>query len=198
MPTFRHRASGPGTAGDVWTVTMHSTSSDSLSNVHTAWQTAVADFLGTTLGPYWASQQECNSLQTDQLDPSTGKNVAQANSTVSLKGTGEGNAIDPRSSVVTGLRTATPTRAGRGRMYWPAVQDTSLTADGLISAAVCTAIAAGLADALGTMATTAQPVIYHAELRTTTAITSVTVGQVLGTQRRRTNKVAPSYASASL
>lgn len=198
MTVYRHRASGPGPAGDIWIVTMHSSGSATLSSAHAAWQAAVNSFITSGLGPHWPTAQQVTGLQTDQLDPSTGKNVAQATSAVTYKGTGGGAAIDQRSSVVTGLRTTVPTRAGRGRMYWPPVQDTDLTATGLIASAVATSVASSLASALTTMATTSVPVIYHRPTRTTTTITAVTVGQVLGTQRRRTNKVAPSYASASV
>lgn len=177
---------------------MHSSGPATLAAAHSAWQTAVSQFITAVLGTYWAVDQQCTALQTDQLDPATGRNVAQANSAVSYKGTGAGNPIDPRSCVVTGLRTALPTRSGRGRMYWPAVQDSSLSPTGLILSSVATAIANGWSSALNTMATTSQPVIYHPLTRTTTAVTSVTVGQVLGTQRRRTNKIPPGYASSPL
>lgn len=199
MTIYRHTASGPGTAGDIWTVTMHSSSSASLTAAHSAWQTAVTGFWDSaSAGAYWSTLTQVTDLETDQLDPTTGRNVAQARSAVTLKGTDTGQVLPPRVAMVTGLRTALPTRSGRGRMYWPAPTDSFLTTSGLLLSTTATAVAGFWATELGNMATTSPPVILHRASMDTTPITSVTVGVVLDTQRRRTNKVAPSYASASL
>lgn len=198
MPTFRHSATGPGPAGDIWTITMHSSGSADIATVQAAWNTAVGSFITSDLGPMWSTETQCTQTQTDQLDPATGKNVLQASNAVTYKGTGAGQALPQRASVVTGLRTATPTRSGRGRMYWPAPSASELTTTGDLLSAAAATLATGLAAVLNTFSATSQPVIYHRLTRTSTPVTTVTVGVVLGTQRRRTNKVAPSYASATL
>jgi hypothetical protein len=138
-------SSGPGAAGDVWTTTLHSQSASTLANAHTAFVTLVSGFITTTLAPMWPNDISANSVITDQLDATTGKNVSQTSSTVSLPGTGAGATLPGRDALVIGLRTASSTRRGRGRMF-----------------------------------------------------VTVTVGNVLGTQRRRTNKVVTSYASATV
>lgn len=199
MATYRHRASGPGPAGDIWTVTMHSTGAGPLASAHGAFVTAVTEFWGGDYGDLLTVDQQCTSIVTDELDPSTGKNTAQAITSVSLKGSRSAEPTTPqRASIVTGLRTALPTRAGRGRMYWPGPAGSALTVDGELTSIDATNVAVGWAAALATMASTSAPVIYHRSTRTTTLVTSVTVAVVLGTQRRRTNKVAPSYASSAL
>lgn len=197
MTTFRHRVTGPGPAGDIWTCTLHSVSGQSLTTVHAAWASAVQGFINSTLGPLWPTETQATAVWTDQLDPVTGRNVAQAYSAGDWKGTGTGLQLPQRAAVIVGLRTALPTRSGRGRMFWPAPDSTHLTTTGLLASATAQTIATGWASQLQTMTGTTQPVIFHRKTKTSDSITSVTVGQVLGTQRRRTNKVPPNYSTAA-
>lgn len=178
---------------------MHSSGGATLSAAHSAFVAAVTSFWGGDYGDLLTVDQQCTSIVTDELSPTTGKNVAQAITAVSLKGTRSAGPTTPqRASIVTGLRTALPTRSGRGRMYWPGPAGDVLTVDGELTSGDAGDVAIGWSDALSTMATTSQPIVYHRATRTGTNVTSVTVSVVLGTQRRRTNKVAPSYASAPL
>lgn len=175
---------------------MHSSGAGVIGDVHTAWRNAVSAFWSGSYGSLLTVDQQCTEVVTDQLDPSTGKNVLQARSAVSFKGTLSAEPTTPqRVAIVTGLRTALPTRAGRGRMYWPGPAGSVLTNSGELATADAIAVATDWAAALGAMATQSQPVIYHRATRTTTNVTNVTVGVVLGTQRRRTNKVANAYSS---
>lgn len=197
MTVYRSRIFGPGPAGDVWNTTLHTSSSQDLATVHTA----VGTFIGavfTEIGPMWSTEQQITGYTTDALDPNTGKNTAQQSSALTMKGSGSGNALDQRACITFSLRTALPTRAGRGRMYWPGLDDTHLTTTGLWSSTDCQSLATAAASALGTLAGTAQPVIYHRDSRTFTAITQVEISQIVNTQRRRTNKVLPNYQSANL
>lgn len=197
MTVFRARIHGPGPAGDVWNTTLHVSSSQDLSTVHTA----IGTFIGSvfsTIGDMWSTEQQITGYVTDELDPNTGKNTAQQSSALTMKGTGSGNTTNQRACITFSLRTALPTRAGRGRMYWPGLDDTHLTTTGLWSSTDCETLATAAASALSVLAGTATPVIYHRDSRTFTPITTVYVGQVVNTQRRRTNKVDPNYQSSSL
>lgn len=199
MTTYRHRAFGALPQGDSWTVTMHSNGSAALTVAHTAWVAALTAQFAGTYGSSIPIELGCDGAVTDQLDPSTGHNVAQDSSSLSLKGSISGGNLAPqRTAIVFGLRTATPTRAGRGRMFFPGPDVSALTPEGGIDNTTASNLAFDWADALGTFAATITPVIYHRATRTWTPVTSVTVGQVLGTQRRRTNKVLPAYSSAPL
>lgn len=199
MATFRHRMSGPGPAGDIWVAGWYSVSSQTLASVHTAFDTWVQTFIGTTMLPLWATETQLTDIETDELDPTTGHNVSQVQTAENLKGTGTGFQLPQRSAVVVGMRTALPTRSGRGRFYLPAPDSTNITTTGLLISATATTISSGAASAFGTFMATAQPVIYHRNKLnpppSTTPVTTVTVGVVLGSQRRRTNKVAPAYSS---
>jgi hypothetical protein len=187
---------------------MHSNSASALSTVHTAWQNLISGFITTTLGPMWSTHQSATTVVTDQLDMTSGKNQAQLQSALALVGTGAGNTLSPRSCVVIGLRTIVPTRAGRGRMYWPAPDSTHLSTSGQLMAGDATSICTAFQSRLTTFKATSQPVIYHRPIKdahgvvltpgTIDNITSVTVGVILGTQRRRTNRVANSYTSSNV
>lgn len=198
MATFRNRVTGPGPAGDIWSCTVHTFGTVSGTTAHAAWNTFLSSVLGTLMEPLWSTETQATESITDQLSDITGKNEAQWRTTLDYKGTGSGLQLPQRSSVVIGLRTSVPTRSGRGRIYLPAPDSTNLTSDGLLSSTVAGNIADAVADALDTLGDVVTPGIYHRETRTITQILQVTVGQVLGTQRRRTNKVPPNYAVATV
>jgi len=178
--------------------TLHVRSSQQLSSVASALGTFVGAFCGSGLSAMWSTETECNLLVTDELSPTTGRNTAQHRQTLSIKGTGTGNALSPRTAVVMGLRTALPTRAGRGRMYWPAPDDSHLTTTGLLASTDAQSLATDMSSALSSLSAVATPVIFHRGDLTSTDVTEVTVGQVLGDQRRRTNKVSANYQTSDL
>lgn len=198
MPTFRTRWQGPGTAGDIWVTTLHTTSSQSIDSVHGAIETFTNNFFGSTMAPLWSADVQLSEVVTDELDPTTGRNVQQRRSGSTIKGSGTGQMPTPRAAVVCGLRTALPTRSGRGRMYVPSPGTDNLVATGLLSETVAGNISGALAGYLQTLAATATAVIYHRADLTTTAVTDVTVGVVLGSQARRTNKVPNNYQATQL
>jgi hypothetical protein len=137
-------------------------------------------------------------LVTDALDAATGKNTAQTKSAVALVGTGAGATTSPRDCVVVGLRTALPTRAGRGRMYWPAPDATHLTPTGMLIGGDASALAIAFGNAMTTLKTSTIPVVWHQNTKTYDNVTYVTVGSIIGTQRRRTNRVFNAYATKTI
>lgn len=189
---------------------MHSSGAGSLATVHAAWVTLLNGFIGTTLAPMWPNETQATSAITDQLDANGLHNVAQLSSTLTQPGTGAGATLSPRDCVVIGLRTTVPTKAGRGRMFWPAPDSGHLTSSGNLVAADATAIAGGFQTRLTTFKATSQPVILHRGhdanhppgtplvASTTDNVVQVSVGVIVGTQRRRTNKVANAYSNATV
>jgi hypothetical protein len=137
-------------------------------------------------------------LATDSLDPLTGRNTAQVKSAVALAGTGTGATLPPRDCVVVGLRTALPTKSGRGRMFWPCVDAGHLTPTGLLVGTDATTLSNAFGNAMTTLKVTAQPVVWHQKTRNFDTVLYITVGTVLGTQRRRTNRVFNSYATKTI
>lgn len=186
--------SGPGSAGDVWISTLHTSSASTLSAAHSAWQTFVASIVSTSLGAVWPTATTITNVATVQLDPTTGKQAAVTSSGVALAGTSGGVQLSPRDSIVLSLRTILPTKAGRGRMFLPGPASTSLGGTGLLLGGTATSIANAVGTAMTTLKATSQPVVYHKATRTVDNIVDVRVGGVLGTQTRRTNRVFNSYA----
>ncbi len=188
MTIYQHSAFGTFTAGDVWNVTMHSSSANALAPVHTAWTTAVSNFLTGTLQAMWPTDVTCTGTMTNQLDPVTAKNVAQTKSSLAITGTGAGGKPSPRDCVLAGLRTNKPTKAGRGRMYWPSVDTGHYTATGRLVQADMQTIATGWAAVLTALAGTTTPIIFHKKILGFDVIVAVSVPDLAASQRRRTNK----------
>lgn len=195
MTFYRHLMAGPNPAGDVWNATLHTNSAQTLAAVHAQFVTSITTFWGAATEALFPSNEQVTTLTTTQLDPVTGRNVAQVSTAVSFKGTAGAISLPQRSAVVVGLRTALPTRAGRGRLYLPAVAPGATDAAGNLLTATATTIATNFAAFCTGMTTIAPVNIYHAATKTGTVVTSVTVSTVMGSQRRRTNKLLPNYQS---
>lgn len=198
MTIYRHTVSGPGPAGDIWIVTAHSSGDGTISAAHTAWLNVLTAFIGGTLEAMWSTEQQATEATTTSLSATTGLNVGQTRSALTYKGTGSGLTLPQRSSVVVGVRTSLANRSGRGRMYFPAPDSSHITDEGVLASADQTSLANSMASALSAQSAASLFGVYHRETLNITPITQVTVGKVLGSQRRRTNKVAPSYASADV
>jgi hypothetical protein len=179
--------------------------------VHAGWETFLTAFLGTTMAPLWPNDQKCDQAITTSIDEASGRNIAQTSSAVNHPGTdATSGTISQRSATVVGLRDGAPTRAGRGRMYWPPVAGSKLDAQGLITSANATLIANGFKAAVDGLDVADQLVIYHRPVKagdlgippaksgSITPVLRVTVGTIVGTQRRRTNRVQQAYTSVGV
>jgi hypothetical protein len=195
MTYYRHVMSGPNPGGDIWNAGVHSNSAQNLAAVHGQFVTSITSFWSATVEAIFPAGERVTQLQTNQLDPVTGKNVAQANTSVTFVGTGAGSAMPPRVALVVSLRTALPTRSGRGRLYLPAPIASACDANGQLTAANATLLSTNFAAFCTGMTTICPVVVYHSATKTGTVVSTVLVGTVLGTQRRRTNKIVSSYSS---
>lgn len=195
MPYFRHRVTGPNPGGDVWVSTMHSNSANTLASVHTAWTTFINNFFSTTYNALMPNEQSATGTVTDQLDPVTGRNVAQVSSTITQVGTGTGGTPSPRNCLVVQLLTTLPTRSGRGRMFLPSPDVSHYTANGQFDSAMVSTVSSAFAAGLTTFKATSQPVVFHRDTKTGTNLSGIKIGVIVGTQRRRTNKDLNTYSS---
>jgi hypothetical protein len=187
--------SGPGSAGDVWVSTLHTSGVASLNTAHSAWADFVTNTIGSHLAAMWATTTQVTQIITDQLDDLTWKNTAQVVSALNIVGTSTGKAVSPDNCLVVGLRTDLPTRAGRGRMFLPSPSADHYAATGRFVGADTTTIANDFSTGIEVLNNTVQAVIAHRSSHTTTPITRVTVGDIAGIQRRRSNKDTVNYAS---
>jgi len=135
-------------------------------------------------------------------------NVAERLLTTPLPGTTAPNKT-PQDSLVFSLRTSTPGARGRGRMYWPALAATLNTTFQLTSPVPATTVAN--AKTLLQAINTAMDGVYVAAasaLRVALSVrsgtdhicrnvTSIQIGSILDTQRRRRDNLPESYVSAA-
>lgn len=134
------------------------------------------------------------NANADALGESTGAAIA-----------GSGTAILPlQSALVYTLQTATPGRRFRGRMYWPFLTATMI-ATGQISTSVVTlgSRATSFASMLNALCAAApiinvNPQVVSGAGGFVTPVTSVRVGNVMDTQRRRRDDVAENFGTASV
>jgi hypothetical protein len=198
MTIFRHRVIGPGSAGDQWVSTLHTSSVNDVVTMNLNWADAFTTFWTDHYGPLCSPQTKISEFVTDQLDPLTGKNVLQSTSGVNLVGTGGGKTVSPRSCLVVSMTSNLPTRAGRGRMYLPSPDSNAYAATGEFTQGTADAVSAAFVAFLRQMKFVADPVIFHRKFNTSTLITGCKVGTVPGTQRRRTNKAVNSYSQSAI
>lgn len=117
--------------------------------------------------------------------------------------TGTGNGLPPQCAVVTSLLTGIVGRRTRGRLYWPLLGVGTTAPDGRLDPSVASSIATQTAAWLQAVegAWTPESIrscVVSKASGTDTAVTSVRVGDVIDTQRRRRNKEIENYSSAPL
>jgi hypothetical protein len=195
MTIYKHTFSGTFSAGDVWNCDMHTSSVNNLATVHAAFVTFVNNLCTGTMNAMWPSDVSVTNAMTNQLDPLTGKQVAQTSSTITQTGTGAGGKPSPRDCVLVSLRTALPQKSGRGRFYLPSVDASHYTTTGRLVQADMTTIANNIGPLLTTLGATAPVVIFHRKVLGFDVVVQVKVPDLAATQRRRTNKDAITYAS---
>ncbi len=196
MTIYRHEASGALPDGETYTFGIHtSRAASTVEAAEAAWASAIADlWLGSAppadaIGHLYPAAVTLVETVTTELDPVTGKNVAQVQSAHSLAGTGAGGALPQEVAVCVSLRTALPTRAGRGRFFLPSPILTTCVASRLDPDAQDSILNAA-ALMLGDMITSLfVPVIYHRTTKTSTVVTRVDVGDVFDSMRTRRDKL---------
>ena len=195
MTVFRHRAVGTFGNGELWTFGIYSEGSGTVDAAESSWDDGVTAFFSTALAARIASSVTTLTTSTASIDETTGHQITRRELVNTSGGTSTAESLPYQVTPVVGLRTQLATRAGRGRFYAP-----SLAVDQIAGGRMLPAARSDLADAaaamLGELMTGGLvPVIFHrtqspsAGLFTTTQITSIDVGDVLDTQRRRRNKL---------
>jgi hypothetical protein len=132
----------------------------------------------------------CTETVVNSLDASFRHNVEQVRTTETLAGTSTAENLPPQTSAVVSLRTALPTRRGRGRMYLPPMTADAEITTGLIDATSLAEISLAAKGMLESLITsTYLPVVAHRDIASTTNLTACDVSNIFGTQRRRRNKL---------
>jgi hypothetical protein len=129
------------------------------------------------------------------------ESLAEAIKPTPTFGTG-GNAHPFQTAIVSSLRTGTPGASGRGRLYWPAtaiaIQTSTLrpaTATITSTLSGVKTLLSGVQAAIDVTLDGVSLCVWSRSLNSTANVTSVQMGDVLDTQRRRRDVLVEGYSS---
>lgn len=194
MPLYRHLCSGE-TPGEVWTFSLWTNGSLSINAAHSAWEAATGTFWSGGIDQHISAQVINTSLSTAEVDVATGRQSQRLESAVNRPGVAAGQMLPFQCATAVSLRTIFATRSGRGRFYLP-----PLAVSVLLAGRVTPAVQSDLADAAALMLQALAgggltPVVYSRTAHAAVTITSIDVGDVIDTQRRRRNKLVEQRES---
>jgi len=194
MALYYHVLKGTYT-GESWSFGIHTTGAAGVDDAQTAWGLAVAAFGNATYLADLPPEVEFIEATTAEITQATGVQVTKRADPRNEVGTSAADGLPCQITPVVSLRTALATRAGRGRFYAPSpAVDTQVqgrmgaTAQGHLADAAEDMFASLVGDGY-------TPVLYSRTAHTVTEITSLDVGDVLDTQRRRRNKLIETRVS---
>lgn len=194
MALYRHQLLGTY-PGEIWTFGLHTEGSISLAAAQSAWASAITAFASAAYLGDLCSDVAFTEITTAELDPVTGGQLQKASDPRSEVGTSAAACLPFQVSPVVSLRTAQANRGGRGRFYAP-----SPAVDTQAGGRMTTASQTNLADSAAAMMSALTgaaltPVLLNRTSMATTPLTSLDVGDVLDTQRRRRNKLIEARTS---
>ena len=193
MALYKHRLEGTF-PGEVWSFGIYTDSNLSVAAAQSAWMTGITNFWAEVTALFCTDVTTTRAV-TVELDPLTGKQLTGAEDTRTDAGTSTATCLPFQCAPVVSLRTATLSRAGRGRFYAPSLAVDQVSAGRMLTTARDSLADGALALVQGTTASGGNVVIYHRATGTTTPVTSLDVGDVIDTQRRRRNKLVEARTS---
>jgi hypothetical protein len=205
MTFYRLTARGHLPQGEIFTFTLHCQNiGGTIAGAAAAWHTALGLLWNGVATPADSIKQLVSTTigidvsVADALDPLTGKNDAQITTAETLVGTSAADPLVNQDAVVVSLRTAKATKAGRGRFYLPPYGEDETTAGVLLATprGQTTTAAQKMIQSLNGAGYTVG--VFHRNTITIDPVVSVDVSNVVGTQRRRRNKIVPVRSSANV
>lgn len=197
MALYRHRLIGIY-PGETWSFGVHSQGNLSLAAAQAAWTAGIAALFTAVYAATLSTDVEAVEASTVELDPATGNQLSGTTDPRNDAGTSSSESMPYQCAPVVSFRTALMSRSGRGRIYAPSLAVNQI-ANGRMIPAAQAALADGALGMLQALDNAGQaPVIYHRAAGNTTPITSLDVGDVIDTQRRRRNKLVEARTSRLL
>lgn len=198
MTLFHHTLEGTTPDGSwsfgVWTTN----TGDDAAAALTKFQTAVAAMWASGIDAFISDQIAYTAQKVVTVDQSTGRQIARADGAVTDAGADTGETLPPQVALAVTLRTALATRAGRGRIYLPPFAVSQMASGRMNATNKGTTLTAvkGMFDTLISDGHT--PVLYGRTAHTVTPITTLALGDVFDTQRRRRDSYAETYTSTAV
>ena len=179
--------SSPGTASEV------------AADAAAGWLTLLADAAANTFYPTTIVWDSVNASELGATPAAPIQTSAQAS--IADGGTSSDAGLPAQCSPCLSLTTATAGSRARGRMYLPPPDTSSLGASGRLAAGFRTAWVGALDTFFSSMVGGGHsPVVISAVggVWTTYPVTTIRLGDVIDTQRRRRNNIAEVYTTASV
>lgn len=190
-----------------WSMTAVLSSSGSEGATATAFDTAIrACFTNATLAPYIPTTVEITETSVSTAS-ATFRQTTKTTITATTAGTGTDAALPFGACEIITWRTASATRWGRGRWYFPPLGFNALSASGFeILAAAQTALKDGMNAYWSSVGSSYQHVILHKRetkgatrlAYTTDVVVAADIPSAFAQQRRRGDKIVPSRMSITL
>lgn len=207
MAFYLAQVSGLLNSAAPWSMNAVLSSSGSEGAVATAFDTAIrACFTNGTLAPYIPTTVEITETSVSTASP-TFKQTTKTTITSTTAGTGTDAALPFGTCEIITWRTASATRWGRGRWYFPPLGFNALAASGFeILAAAQTALKDGMNAYFTSVGSSYQHVILHKKetkggtrlADTTDVVTAADIPSTFAIQKRRGDKIVPSRMSITI
>jgi len=182
---------------------LHWNSSDSsaglASDLAAAWLTLLAD---TAINTYFRTNVIWDQVNVSELGTTPANPIlTSAQAVIADGGTSSDPGLPAQCSPCLSLTTSTAGSRARGRMYLPPPDTTAMTTTGRLDSAFRTAMVNALDTFFATMGSNAaSPVVVSSVggVYTTYPVTTIRLGDVVDTQRRRRNNIAEVYTTAAV
>lgn len=189
LEEFQHGLSwsSPGTAAEI------------AADAAAAWLVVLADAAANTFYPTGIQWAQVNSSELGATPSDPIQTSAQA--VIADGGVSSDGGLPPQCAPCLSLTTATAGSRARGRMFLPPPDATALTVAGRLSSGFRTAWVAALDTFFSSMVGGGHsPVVISAVggVYTTYPVTTIRMGDVIDTQRRRRNSIAEVYTTAGV
>lgn len=182
---------------------MHWSTSDSTaglaSDLAAAWLTFLND---TTVNTWWPTGVQWSQVNVSELGATpSAPIVTSAQASIADGGASADPGLPPQNTPCISLTTSTAGSRARGRMFLPAPDTTVLTTAGRLNSTFRGQIIAALDTFFATMSGNAASAVVVSAVGgvyTTYPVTTIRLGDVMDTQRRRRNAIAEVYSTASI